>query len=121
MSGGEEIHATTSIIINNSDISITKSEEGIEGKFITYNSGNIIVFKNNGKNLLLNDFAVIKLKLGTLNIKPKLGDSLKNNRIYPLGFSKYCMGRALSESNLKKNMFKSKTLKINRQHNLVSL
>lgn len=80
-----------------------------------------IVFSGNEKKLLLGDFAVIELKQGTLNMKSKLADTLKICRIYPLGFSKYCMGRALSERGLKKNLFKSRLMKINKQNNLITL
>lgn len=79
-----------------------------------------IAFDNNEWSFLLDDFAVIELKQGTLNMKSELAAVLKTGRIYPLGFSKYCMGRALSERNLKKNMFKSKILKIKKQCNLVA-
>lgn len=80
-----------------------------------------ITIESNDKTLTLTDFAVIELKQGTLNMKSELTGVLKTARIYQLGFSKYCMGRALSEGNLKKNMFKSKILKIRKKYNLLSL
>ncbi len=59
--------------------------------------------------------AIIELKQGSLNMKTKLSTSLKEHGIYKQGFSKYCIGRALTESSLKKNLFKSQLLQIKQQ------
>jgi hypothetical protein len=71
-----------------------------------------IAFSDNDKSLLLENLVVIELKQGTRNMKSILAGVLKKNGIYKLGFSKYCMGRALTEKQLKKNKFKEKILKI---------
>jgi hypothetical protein len=78
-----------------------------------------ITFVNSGNSLRLNDFVVVEIKQGILNMQSKLADSLKKNRIYPEGFSKYTMGRALTEEKLKKNLFKAKILKIRKQCNMI--
>ena len=79
-----------------------------------------ITFEKDGKGIVIQDFALIELKQGNMHMKSVLADELKKYHINKLGFSKYCMGRALSEINIKKNMFKSKILKIRKQYNLVS-
>lgn len=80
-----------------------------------------ITFEKDGKSIMIQDFALIELKQGNLHMKSVLADELKKQSIYKHGFSKYCMGRALSERNIKKNMFKSKILKINKEGSLVTI
>lgn len=48
--------------------------------------------------------AEVKRELGTRS--SEIVDILKNNQIYPMGFSKYCIGTALVNKNLKANRFK---------------
>lgn len=79
-----------------------------------------ITFGKNGNIIKIQDFALIELKQGNLHMKSVLADELKKQGIYKIGFSKYCMGRALSEVNLKKNMFKSKILKIKKENALIN-
>jgi hypothetical protein len=80
-----------------------------------------IVFPFADKNLLVQNMVVVELKQGSRNLKSKLSDTLKRNKVYKLGFSKYCMSRALTEKHLKKNALKPKILKITKQFNLVML
>ena len=70
---------------------------------------------NTKKQLGLNNVAIIELKRDGLQDSPIL-ELLRQLRIKPSGFSKYCMGEALTDDTLKKNMFKRKLhniLKIN--------
>ena len=60
----------------------------------------------------IEDMVVIELKQAELNLKTKLSEELKRNKIYECGFSKYCMGRALNEKELKANRFKPGILNI---------
>jgi hypothetical protein len=78
-----------------------------------------IAFPITGKSFLLDDLVVIELKQGTLNMNSKLANTLKQQRIFDTGFSKYCIGRALTEKNLKRNMFKPNILKIAKQFDCV--
>lgn len=77
-----------------------------------------ITFEKDGKVVVIRDFALVELKQGNMHMKSVLADELKKHHIYKLGFSKYCMGRALSENALKKNMFKSKILKLIKENAL---
>jgi hypothetical protein len=44
-------------------------------------------------------------------------NTLTDFRIFPQGFSKYCIGRALAEDELKTNNFKERIIKINKINN----
>lgn len=78
-----------------------------------------LVFGMNGESTMIRDFALIELKQGKRNLRSKLALSLKNHHVYPTGFSKYCIGRALLEDGIKKNRFKHKLLVIKREFRLV--
>jgi uncharacterized membrane protein len=41
-------------------------------------------------------------------------DVLQNRKIFPQGFSKYCMGMVLTDSGVKNNLFKSKVQYLNK-------
>ena len=69
-----------------------------------------------GDDASLAQLAIIELKRDGLLRSPIL-DMLLQLRIKPLGFSKYCMGSALTNNNLKTNRFKERLLLIDRmQH-----
>lgn len=63
------------------------------------------------KNYALNDIAIIELKRDGLQPSPVLA-MLRQLRIKPLGFSKYCIGEALTNPDLRKNRFKTRIRKI---------
>ena len=56
--------------------------------------------------------AVIELKQGHLNRKSPLFQTLRNHGYFPYAFSKYCIGLAQSNQDLKQNLFKPKFRKI---------
>lgn len=69
------------------------------------------------KQIRVENMAIIELKQGKVNMKSPLFNALRNNRIRRQGFSKYCMGRALLEPELKQNLFKGRLLKLKKQYN----
>jgi hypothetical protein len=55
---------------------------------------------------------IIELKQECSGKNTRLAEWLKASRVYPGGFSKYCIGRALNEPLLKRNNFKPKILSL---------
>lgn len=74
-------------------------------------------FKSNGTEKEIGKVAIIELKRDADVKSSHLLDTLLQFRIFPQGFSKYCIGRALIENELKSNNFKEKILKINKINN----
>jgi hypothetical protein len=74
-------------------------------------------FRINGTSHLLDNVAIIELKRDENSKHSLLVDSLNYMRAYPQGFSKYCIGRAILEENLKANNFKESILTINKINN----
>lgn len=69
-----------------------------------------------GKDASLSNLAIVELKRDGLQPSPVL-DLLLQLRIMPMGFSKYCMGSALTNPDLKINRFKERLRLIDRmQH-----
>lgn len=69
-------------------------------------------YTKNGDWTKLENLAIIEIKTdGRKSISP-LALTLKKERIRASGFSKYCMGRVLTDHDLKRNAFKIKTRKI---------
>ena len=66
----------------------------------------------NGESISLPDLGIIEVKQGKYNRNSKILDVLKQLNIRPSGFSKYCVGRTLTDAALKRNAFKSKIRKI---------
>ena len=60
----------------------------------------------------LHDIAVIELKRDGLSPSPVL-QMLRQLRIHPHGFSKYCMGQTLTSDSLRINRFKEKLREVN--------
>lgn len=54
----------------------------------------------------LEEIVIAELKQEKRNLRSKLADVLRKNRIYNQSFSKYCLGRAINETDLKSNKFK---------------
>ncbi len=71
-------------------------------------------FRSNDKTIKHDDFAIIELKQDRYSKSSKLYQCLFNRRIKPVGFSKYCIGRSLTEEDLKKNSFKPKMRVLNK-------
>lgn len=71
-------------------------------------------FKQNGSEISLKNVCIIEIKRDTGAGNTLLIDTLNNLRANNQGFSKYCIGRALIEKELKTNNFKSRILTINK-------
>ncbi len=73
-----------------------------------------LLFSHNGWEKVLKNIVIIELKRdGSSGISPLL-QALNRHRIFPQGFSKYCIGRAMIEENIKRNNFKERITKINK-------
>jgi hypothetical protein len=71
-------------------------------------------FKKNGTELPLSNVSIIELKRGTTAGNTILINTLNSIRASNQGFSKYCIGRAMLEKDLKTNNFKEGILTINK-------
>lgn len=69
-------------------------------------------YTKNGNWTRLDNLAIVEIKTdGRKSVSP-LALALKKERIRASGFSKYCMGRVLTDHDLKRNGFKTKVRKI---------
>ena len=68
-----------------------------------------LAFRNlrTGNTKTLDELVIIELKRDGLTESPVL-EMLRQLRIHPLGFSKYCMGTAMTDLGIKQNRFKSR-------------
>lgn len=67
-----------------------------------------LMFTGPDKNQKISEVVVIEIKAGERLIHSPLYQALKKYRIHEVGFSKYCIGRALLDKSLKQNNFKRK-------------
>ncbi|MDX8339793.1 polyphosphate polymerase domain-containing protein [Draconibacterium sp. IB214405] len=65
----------------------------------------------------MDSMAIVELKQGSVNEKTPLAEALNQLRIKPQGFSKYCIGRAFLEPDLKQNLFKERLIQLKKQFN----
>lgn len=65
-------------------------------------------FKTNDKQVSLDNLAIVEIKSEGSASNSPLARALRNQRIKTSGFSKYCVGRTVTDSSLKRNAFKSK-------------
>lgn len=65
-------------------------------------------FKTNRKEISLNDLVIVEIKADGSPSASPLALALRNLRIKKSGFSKYCIGRTVTDSSLKRNAFKYK-------------
>lgn len=65
-------------------------------------------FKKENKEVSLDDLVIVEIKAEGSRAKSPLARALRNQRIKTSGFSKYCVGRTVTDSSLKRNAFKSK-------------
>lgn len=70
-----------------------------------------------GKKMSMDGLAIIELKRDGLAESPIL-EMLRQLRIQPMGFSKYCMGTALTNDSMKRNRFKPRLMMIERMRRL---
>lgn len=74
-----------------------------------------LCFNNgNGHSAEYYNLGVIEVKQSKYNSSSVIKQTLRNHRIFPSGFSKYCIGTASLYNHLKINRFKSKLLSINK-------
>ena len=67
----------------------------------------------NGKEDELENLVIIELKRDGLQ-QSSILDMLRDLRIHPMGFSKYCMGMCMTDNGLKRNLFKEKLRRIDK-------
>ena len=65
--------------------------------------------KVSGNTMSLDDLVIIELKRDG-NVYSPIRDIMRDLRIQPQGFSKYCMGMALTNESLKRNRFKERLM-----------
>ncbi len=75
-----------------------------------------LTFHSNDRKFRFKNMAVVELKQGKMNMHTPLYMALKEHRVKPGGFSKYCLGRAILEPDLKQNRFKTKLLGLKKHH-----
>ncbi len=74
-------------------------------------------FSTNNKQIALNNLVIVEVKSeGSPSASP-LARALRNQRIKTSGFSKYCIGRTVTDSSIKRNAFKHKIRMIERTIN----
>lgn len=62
----------------------------------------------------IDNLVIVELKSEKNSLNSKFFQFLKRLKIYPIRFSKYCIGIAITEKNIKCNRFKKKLLKLNK-------
>lgn len=65
-------------------------------------------FKKANKEISLNDLVIVEIKSEGRPTNSPLARALRDERIKSSGFSKYCVGRAITDASLKRNAFKGK-------------
>jgi hypothetical protein len=73
-------------------------------------------FSNPDKEITLNKLVIIEIKQDKLSKESMISNELMKQRIKGQGISKYCVGRALLDDNIKKNNFKPLLLKIRKYY-----
>jgi len=69
--------------------------------------------KCTGRNFSLGDLVIIEIKQDSRG-NSTMRDCLKDMRIKETGFSKYCIGSILTDNTLKRNLFKTKLMQIDK-------
>ena len=75
---------------------------------------NICFYTNKDDQVALDNCVILELKRDGSKANSPLSQRLKHYGVYPSGLSKYCIGRALTQTGLKKNNFKEKILTLNK-------
>ncbi|MBN2486850.1 MAG: polyphosphate polymerase domain-containing protein [Bacteroidales bacterium] len=78
---------------------------------------NLTFYFNGNTPFSLNNIIILELKSEGGASKSILVESLREKGVFPKGMSKYCLGRALSEGDIKNNNFKEKILTFNKIEN----
>jgi hypothetical protein len=75
---------------------------------------NISYTGSDGRNASLPSIAVVEVKKDRFYGKSRITEILKESAVYPAGFSKYCIGSAVLNEHLRRNILKPKLLMINK-------
>jgi len=82
-------------------------------------------FKTLQKQIALNELVIVEIKADGSPAASPLARALRNHRIKTSGFSKYCIGRTVTDSSIKRNAFKHKIRMIEKtistKHSLYNL
>ena len=78
---------------------------------LTIDTSVVFVYKDRYKRM--ENLVIMETKSSDYKANKKMQDTLHRYKIYPDGFSKYCIGTALLSESAKKNAFKEKIRKIN--------
>ncbi len=70
-----------------------------------------MLFTSRGGRAMVSDLVIVEVKTDGRS-HSNIIDALNRRRLKPSGFSKYCMGRSLTDSSLKRNNFKKKHRRI---------
>ncbi len=65
-------------------------------------------YETSSKNLSLNNLVIVEIKADGRSSRSPLAQTLRDMRVKSSGFSKYCVGRSLTNHSLKRNRFKCK-------------
>lgn len=77
---------------------------------VTIDTG--LSFEQNGESVTMNNLVIGEIKQERTDFRSPILNLLKKNGIRPSGMSKYCLGIALMEKNIKRNSFKERILAI---------
>jgi len=72
-------------------------------------------FKNGEKEVTLHNLVIVEIKQNRANETAQLTQALRSLKVEKQGFSKYCIGRSLTED-IKQNNFKPLLLKISKEY-----
>lgn len=75
---------------------------------------NLTFTNKNSLQKKIDTLVIAELKSEKYSFNSQFTQYLKRLKIYPVKFSKYCIGIALTEKNIKYNRFKKKLLKLNK-------
>ncbi|MCW3804905.1 polyphosphate polymerase domain-containing protein [Plebeiibacterium marinum] len=78
-------------------------------------------FKSEDTNVVLNNLVIVEIKSDGRSKLSPLQKALRSQRIKTSGFSKYCIGRTVTDNDLKRNAFKGKVRQIEKVLNANNL
>ncbi|MGQ1945685.1 polyphosphate polymerase domain-containing protein [Geofilum sp. OHC36d9] len=80
-----------------------------------------LTFKSDNHQVALNNLVIVEIKADGCSSESSLARALRDQRIKSSGFSKYCIGRTVTDYSLKRNAFKDKVRKIEKTINTTGL
>lgn len=73
-----------------------------------------IIFKNHKNEKELNNLVIVEVKKDKYSGASKISEVLREMKIQPSSFSKYCIGTVFTNNDVKQNNFKSRLIEINK-------